>query len=52
MLCSGDTAKLVDKANEEAVSRMLSADPVLVDVNLAADLIEDLGEHKLSLIHI
>jgi len=46
-LSSGDTAKLIDQANDEAVGRMLSADPVLVDVNLAADLIEDLGDHKI-----
>jgi len=46
-LTSGDTAKLVDQANDEALQRMLSADPVLMDVNLAAELIEGLGEHKI-----
>ena len=46
-LSSGATAELVDKANEEALNRMLSADPVLVNVNLAAQLIDGLGEHKI-----
>ena len=46
-LSSGATAELVDKANEEALNRMLSADPILVNVNLAAQLIDGLGEHKI-----
>ena len=44
-LNSGDTARLIGQANDEAVQRMLSADPVLMDVHLAAELIDSLGEH-------
>ena len=42
-----DTGTRVDKANAEALSRMLSADPVLTEVLPAAELIEDLGKHKI-----
>lgn len=34
----------IEKANEEAVGRMLAADPVLIDVVTAGDVIDDLGE--------
>ncbi len=37
----------VDKANAEALSRMMSADPILTEVLPAAELIEDLGKHKI-----
>lgn len=37
----------VDKANAEALSRMMSADPTLTEVLPAAELIEDLGKHKI-----
>ena len=37
----------VDKANAEALSRMMSADPMLTEVLPAAELIEDLGKHKI-----
>ena len=45
-LNSGSVAEQINQANEEAVGRMLSADPVLINVELAAELIEGLGEHK------
>jgi len=34
----------IEKANEEAVGRMLAADPVLIDVVTAGDVIDGLGE--------
>lgn len=38
---------VIDKANAEALNRMLTADPVLTEVLPAAELIEDLGKHKI-----
>jgi len=46
-LSVGSAARELNKANEEAITRMHSADPVLIDVQLAADVIEGLGEHKI-----
>lgn len=37
--------KLIDDANREAVKRMLAADPVLLDVYRAGDVIEGLKKH-------
>ena len=37
----------VDKANAEALSRMMSAEPILTEVLPAAELIEDLGKNKI-----
>lgn len=44
---TGKHAKTVATANAEAVERMLKADPVLIDVRPAGDLINDLGEYKI-----
>lgn len=46
-LSAGSTASLVDKANAQAINHMHTADPVLIDVKLAADVIDGLGEHKI-----
>ncbi len=35
----------IDDANQEAVRRMLAADPVLLDVRRAGDVIDGLGKH-------
>ncbi len=40
---AGDVAAAVEAANARAVERMLAADPVLVDVAIAGDAIEGLG---------
>lgn len=37
----------VDKANQEALSRLLSAQPVLVDMGLAKDVVPGMGEKML-----
>ena len=41
---AGDVAAAVEAANARAVERMLAADPVLVDVAVAGDAIEGLGD--------
>ncbi len=46
-LSNDSVGESVDKANEKAIERMLSADPVLVEVQPAGDLIEGLGKHKI-----
>ncbi len=46
-LTNGDLASAVDRANEKALEKMLAADPVLVDVRPAGELIESLGDHKI-----
>ena len=38
-------AKLIEEANAEALRRIFEAEPVLVDVRPAAEVIEELGEH-------
>ncbi len=43
----GSLAAMVDKANLQAIEKMHTANPVLVDVRLAGEVIEGLGEHKL-----
>ncbi len=45
-LSAGDVAGQISSANAQAIERMHTADPVLCDVQLAADVIEGLGEHK------
>ena len=37
----------IEQANEEAIRRMLAADPVLVDVIPASDAIPDLGDRMI-----
>ncbi|WP_281054538.1 DUF1116 domain-containing protein [Thermanaerovibrio velox] len=37
----------IDKANQEALSRLLSAQPVLVDMGLAVDVVPGMGEKML-----
>ncbi|ACZ18650.1 DUF1116 domain-containing protein [Thermanaerovibrio acidaminovorans] len=37
----------IDKANQEALSRLLSAQPVLVDMGLAKDVVPGMGERTL-----
>ncbi|KUL03530.1 MAG: hypothetical protein XE12_0479 [Synergistales bacterium 54_9] len=37
----------IDKANQEAISRLLSAQPILVGMGLAKDVIPDMGERVL-----
>ena len=39
--------KLIEKANEEAVRRMLAAEPVLVDVVPAGDIVPDLQDQMI-----
>ena len=36
--------ELIEKANQEAIRRMLSADPVLIDVVYAKDVIPNLKD--------
>ncbi len=46
-LSSSGTALLIDNANQQAIGRMHTADPVLVNVQRAADVIDGLGDHKI-----
>lgn len=46
-LSAGDVSALVAKANDQAIERMLAAEPVLTNVLLAADAIEGLDEYKI-----
>jgi len=39
--------KLINGANDQALTKMHTADPMLIDVQLAADVIEGLGDHKI-----
>jgi hypothetical protein len=45
-LTSGSIADLISKANDQALERMHSAQPVLNDVQLAADALEGMEEYK------
>ncbi len=44
-LSTGTVSEMINKANAQAMERMHSADPVLIDVQLAADAIDGLGDH-------
>ena len=46
-MTEGDVAAAVEAANARAVERMLAADPVLVDVAVAGDAIEGLGDRTI-----
>ena len=46
-MTEGDVAAAVEAANARAVERMLTADPVLVDVAVAGDAIEGLGDRTI-----
>ena len=46
-MTEGDVAAAVEAANARAVERMLAADPVLVDVAVACDAIEGLGDRTI-----
>ncbi len=46
-LSSGNIAETIKTANATAIERMHSAEPVLIDVRLAADVIEGLQDHKI-----
>lgn len=46
-LTDGDLQVRVEHGNRKAIERMLSADPVLLDVRPAGELIPDLGENKI-----
>ena len=46
-MTTGDVAAAVEAANARAVERMLAADPVLVDVAVAGDAIEGLGDRTI-----
>ena len=46
-LSTGSVDKLIDAANDQALTKMHTADPVLIDVQLAADVIEGLGDYKI-----
>jgi len=47
-LSGGTLGRRIDRANEDAMQRLLAADPVLTNVRPAAELIENLGEHKIQ----
>ncbi len=46
-LTSGDLSGSVERGNQKALENMLAADPVLIDVRPAGELIESLGDHKI-----
>ncbi|MDE0174583.1 MAG: DUF1116 domain-containing protein [Defluviicoccus sp.] len=46
-MTEGDVAAAVEAANARAVERMLAADPVLVDVAVAGDAIQGLGDRTI-----
>jgi hypothetical protein len=46
-LTNGQLGSRVDRANQKALEKMLAADPVLIDVRPAGELIESLGDHKI-----
>ena len=46
-LTSGDLSGGVERGNQKALENMLAADPVLIDVRPAGELIESLGDHKI-----
>ena len=46
-MTAGDVAAAVEAANARAVERMLAADPVLVDVAVAGDAIQGLGDRTI-----